>query len=89
MGEMRAIHFVNRLIDGGKLDPSEYKRTNIHLIEAADEMRELHASSRLNADPELLAYLFDLGRRSAEQWLTATFERIGVGSSIDVAKKYL
>ena len=89
MGEMRAIHFVNRLIDGGKLDPSEYKRTNIHLIEAADEMRELHASSKLNADPELLAYLFDLGRRSAEQWLTANFERIGVGSSIDVAKKYL
>ncbi len=89
MREMRAIHFVNRLIDGGELDPSEYKRTNIHLIEAAAEMKELHASSKLSADPELLDYLYGLGRVAAEGWLAAHWDRVGHGSSIDVAKTYL
>jgi NTE family protein len=89
MREMRAIHFVNRLIDGGQLEGEDYRRTNIHLIEAADEMKELHASSKLNADPELLDYLFKLGRSSAGQWIEAHFDKIGLGSSIDVAKTYL
>jgi len=89
MREMRAIHFVNRLIDSGQLEAEDYKRTNIHLIEAADEMKDLHASSKLNADPELLDYLFRLGRSSAEQWIAAHFDKLGVSSSIDVAKTYL
>jgi NTE family protein len=89
MREMRTIHFVNRLIDGGELDPAEYKRTNIHLIEAAEEMKALHASSKLNADPELLDYLRTLGRSAAGDWLDKNFDRLGVGSSIDVAKTYL
>ena len=89
MREMRAIHFVNRLIDGGKLPADEYKRTNIHLISAPDEMTELHAASKLNAEPGFLKFLFELGRRAADDWLAANYERIGVGSSIDVAKVYL
>jgi NTE family protein len=89
MREMRAIHFVNRLIDSGQLEPADYKRTNIHLIEAADEMKELHASSKVNSDPELLDYLFRLGRASAEEWIEKNFDMLGVRSSIDVAKTYL
>jgi NTE family protein len=89
MREMRAIHFVNRLIDGGKLPADEYKRTNVHLISAPDEMTDLHAASKLNAEPQFLTFLFELGRRAADDWLVANYERIGVGSSIDVAKVYL
>jgi NTE family protein len=89
MREMRAIHFVNRLIDGGQLEKEDYRRTNVHLIEAAAEMNDLHASSKLNADPELLDYLFRLGRSSADQWIAAHFDKIGVTSSIDLAKTYL
>jgi NTE family protein len=89
MREMRAIHFVNRLIDGGELDSSEYRRTNVHLIEAAEEMKALHASSKLNADPELLDYLHTLGRSAADGWLEKNFDKLGVSSSIDVAKTYL
>ncbi len=89
MREMRAIHFVNRLIDGGELDRGEYKRTNVHLIESAEEMKALHASSKMNADPELLDYLFGLGRKAADDWIAKNYERVGQGSSIDVAKTYL
>jgi NTE family protein len=89
MGEMRAIHFVNRLIASGQLEASDYKQTFVHLIEAAAEMRELHASSKLNADPDLLAYLFGLGRTAAKEWLDQNYALVGVKSSIDVAKKYL
>lgn len=89
MREMRALHFVNRLIDGGKLDPSEYRRTNIHLIDPGEPIRTLHASSKLNAEPDFLAYLFEIGRTTAERWIEENLEALGHRSSIDVAKIYL
>jgi hypothetical protein len=39
MREMRAIAFVTKLIDDGKIDSSQYKRVNVHWIEAERQMR--------------------------------------------------
>jgi len=88
MAEMRAIRFVNRLIDSGKLDAAEYKRSFIHLIQAP-EMAELHATSKLNAETEFLLYLRDLGRRTAEGWLAESFANLGERHSIDIVKTFL
>jgi len=89
MREMRAIHFVNRLIDGGQLDPADYKRTNIHLIDGGDALKDLHASSKLNAEPAFLDHLFQLGRAAGEAWIERNFAMIGHGSTIDVATTFL
>jgi NTE family protein len=49
MREMRAISFVTDLIDQGKLDSNQYRRINVHWIEAEQQMKGLGASSKLNA----------------------------------------
>jgi NTE family protein len=47
---MRAIAFVTKLIDDGKILDNSMKRILIHGIEAADVMAKLGALSKLNAD---------------------------------------
>jgi NTE family protein len=89
MREMRAIHFVNRLIAAGKLDPEAYRVTRIHMIEADEEMREMHASSKLNPERAFLYHLRDIGRRVAADWLEANLAHVGHESSIDVRETFL
>ncbi|WP_119418405.1 patatin-like phospholipase family protein [Desertibaculum subflavum] len=89
IAEMRAINFVNRLIAGGKLDPSEYRHTNMHLIDGTDVMVDLHASTKLNAEPEFLTYLKGLGRTAADKWLEQDFDKIGAAGTCNIAQQYL
>jgi NTE family protein len=89
MREMRAIAFVTRLIEEGKISDKTMKRTLIHAIEADDFMRGLGVSSKLNADWEFLTHLRDVGRASAESWLARTFDRLGRQTTVDIAAKYL
>jgi NTE family protein len=87
MREMRAVAFVTKLIDDGKL--TDVKRMLIHAIEAEDVIRELSGSSKMNADWKFLMMLFDLGRERADKWLASNFDRIGVESTVDIEAKYL
>jgi NTE family protein len=89
MREMRAIHFVNRLIAAGKLDPEAYRVTRIHMIEATEEMQDMHASSKLNAERAFLHHLRDIGRTVAQTWLEESFGCVGDQSSIDVRETFL
>ncbi|WPZ36769.1 patatin-like phospholipase family protein [Thalassobaculum sp. OXR-137] len=89
MREMRAIHFVNRLIAAGKLDPEAYRVTRIHMIEATEEMQDMHASSKLNAERAFLHHLRDIGRTVAQTWLEESFGCVGEQSSIDVRETFL
>ena len=89
MREMRAIHFVNRLIAAGKLDPEAYRVTRIHMIEASEEMQDMHASSKLNAERAFLYHLRDIGRSVASAWLEESFGCVGTQSSIDVRGTFL
>ncbi len=82
--ELRAIEFVARLIDQGKLDPSDYKEVLLHRIEAGEEILALSASSKLNAEWAFLVHLRDIGREAARQWLDRHFDSIGKKSSVDI-----
>jgi NTE family protein len=84
--EMRSIAYLTRLIDAGKVDGG--KRTLVHLIEAEDLIRKLSWSSRLNGDWDFLKHLHEMGRRRADKWLAANFDRIGVESTVDLQEKY-
>ncbi len=86
--ELRAIDFVRRLHDHGRLDPGEYRRVNLHIIEARKMMRPLDASSKLNAEWAFLRHLFAIGRDAAEQWLAKHFDDLGVRSSVDVRQMF-
>ncbi len=87
MREMRAVAFVNKLIDQGRMTGG--KQILVHIIEAEDVIGELPNSSKLNGDWNFLLYLRDIGRRRAEDWLASNFDRLGVESSIDLQTKYL
>ena len=89
MREMRAIAFVTRLIDDGKLDRDHYKRMKIHAIEADEQLKPLGASSKLNAEGAFLDHLKAIGRAACARWLDRNFDQIGVNSTVDLAETYL
>jgi NTE family protein len=89
MREMRAIHFVTKLIDSGELKSKNMKRMLIHSISANAVMNELGHTSKLNADWEFLTSLRDSGREHADAWLKENFDRLGQESTVDIRETYL
>ncbi len=87
--EMRAIAFVTKLIEDGKITDGSLKRMLIHAIDADDVMQGLGPVSKLNADWDFLLHLHDIGRNRAEQWLKAHLDMVGVESTVDIRGKYL
>lgn len=81
--ELRAVRFVKRLIEEGKLSSEEYMHVRLHRI-ASDALSPLSASSKLNAEWDFLRYLFRLGYDTANHWLDTHFEFIGVCDTIDL-----
>ncbi len=87
MAELRAIEFVNRLIDQGRLPhgtgKNEYRQIKVHRIVLEGLGERFSSSSRLRNDMESLELLRKLGQRAARRFLDAHFDDIGVRSSVD------
>jgi NTE family protein len=84
MREMRAIHFVNKIVDKGFDDNGNLQKINIHLIRPEETMSELNMSSKVNAAWSFLTYLRDCGRLKAEAWLQENYALVGKQSSCDM-----
>jgi NTE family protein len=85
MREMRTIAFVTRMLDQQQLlGRTRYRRINFHMIQAEREMAAFGVSSKLNADWGFLMTLFELGRRTADEWLERNIGAIGAESSVDL-----
>ncbi|MCP4558940.1 MAG: patatin-like phospholipase family protein [Bosea sp.] len=82
--ELRAIDFVNRLVDDGKLSTGDYKRVLMHRIDGGLPLAQLTSSSRLNSEWNFLLSLRDLGRTAAKRWLKRNYEAIGVQGTLDL-----
>ena len=82
--ELRAVDFVHRLIEQGKLDQQHYTDVYVHIIDGACEMLELSASSKMNAEQAFLEHLFEIGRRTAESWLALNHDHIGSRSTVNL-----
>ncbi len=89
MREMRAINFVNRLVDSGFNDGGRLKKVLIHCIDAEDEMSRLGVSSKLNVCRDFLQWLFELGRQRADVFLRDHFDKIGRESSTAIEQRFL
>ena len=89
MREMRAVAFVTKLIDDGKLSQSDAKRVLIHSVCADDVMCGLGAASKLNADVGFLRQLRALGRERAKAWIDDHFDDLGSRSTVDIRAAYL
>lgn len=89
MREMRAIDFVNRLVDSGFTEGGRLKKILVHCIDAEEEMGNLGVSSKLNVEEEFLIWLFELGRKRADDFLREHFDRIGKESSTVIEQRFL
>ena len=89
MREMRAINFVNRLVDRGIDEGGRLRKILVHCIDAEDEMSSLGVSSKLNVERQFLHRLFDLGRSRAQAFLTTHFDKIGNVSSASIEERFL
>ena len=104
LSELRAIDFVNRLVDTGKLPRAkgligrmvsrgrhahrEYMRPFVHRIDGADEIAMFSASSKMDTRWAFLTHLRDIGRTSAQEWLGKNYESIGVESTLDLGMAF-
>jgi NTE family protein len=88
MSEMRAIDFVQRLLEAGRLEQPRYRRIFLHCIDDEDRMRQFKLSTKLNGDWEFLQVLRRYGRQAADRFLSEHFDSIGRESTMDI-KRYL
>lgn len=92
IGEMRAIAFVQHLVEEDHLkgaEASRLKKMNMHMIGAEKKMSAFGAASKLNASIDFLLHLKELGRETADEWLKQNWDFIGVQSSVDIRKTFL
>lgn len=87
--ELRAAHFVNRLIQKGALNEERYHPVLIHMIESETEMRGLGSATKLLIEPSFIRHLYELGFKAAESWLTENFEALGKRSTVDIRARFL
>ena len=82
--DLRALEFVARLIEDGRLEPGSHAQHRVHLIENSDALRPLGAASKLNVEWAFLTHLRDLGRQTAIDWLEANFDAVGRHDTVDL-----
>jgi NTE family protein len=87
--ELRAVDFVTRLIDEGRMEGTGYRRVLVHLVEDEATLSSLGASSKLNAEPAFIDMLFQRGRVAADAWLMRHSADIGKKSTIDIRKLFM
>jgi NTE family protein len=85
LAELRAVNFVNRLIDEGKLRrgsaPGEFRRLRLHRIVLEETTPA--APGTLNTGYQSFELLHKLGQRATRRFLDAHFEDVGTRSTID------
>jgi NTE family protein len=89
IAEYRAVDFVTRLIDQGRLPrgqgPGEYRRINVHRVALDGAFKELTADSKLDSDFAFFALLRNGGQRAGHDFLDKHFDDLGVRSTVDIA----
>ena len=88
LNQLRALDFVGRLIDAGKLSSRHYKRVLMHRISGGEVLDAFTASSRLNAEWSFFQELKELGRETARNWLAENYDAIGVRGTLDLRAAY-
>ena len=87
--ELRAVAFVNALVEDGEVREGRLKRVFVHAIAADEAMVGLGAHSALNTSRVFLRHLRDAGRRRAGEWLERCHADLGERSTVDLSAEHL
>ena len=91
VAELRAVAFVQDLIEQGRLTPSaqeRYRHILMHAIEADHWLGDLSLGSKFNTEWTFLNDLKTRGRAAADEWLESCFADVGVRSSVDLQARF-
>jgi NTE family protein len=82
--ELRAIMLLRDLIEAEGLERERYRDMRLHRIHGDEDLVDLKASSKLNAEWPYLCHLRELGRRRADRWLREHWANLGERSTFDL-----
>ncbi|MEL6449759.1 MAG: patatin-like phospholipase family protein [Pseudomonadota bacterium] len=86
--EMRAINFVQRLLDDGTLPEGRMARVLMHMIADDDLMNDLSVATKTVPNGYVIGNLKEAGERAARAFLQAHFDDLGHQSSIDLPSMF-
>lgn len=89
LSQMRAIDFVNRMLERGNLDDNRYRKVLLHRIDGGEALEAYSAASKTSTDGAMIHKLRDLGHDCATRWLKKRFDDVGNKMTIDIARDYL
>jgi NTE family protein len=88
IGEYRAIDFVARLIDQGRLPrgtgPGQYRRINVHRVVLEPVGTHFDSVGKMSTDYDYFEMLRLNGKRATRRFLDDHFDDIGVRSTVDL-----
>ncbi|WP_416915979.1 MAG: patatin-like phospholipase family protein [Roseicyclus sp.] len=83
--DLRAIAFVQRLIDEGRMEEGRMKRVRVHMVSDDALMRQLSVATKIVPVPAVLHQLHEAGRAAADGFLRDHVDAIGKTGSVDLA----
>ncbi|MFK7764100.1 MAG: patatin-like phospholipase family protein [Roseobacter sp.] len=86
--ELRAIEFVQRLIEKGKVKEGDMRRVLVHMIADDALMNELSVATKVIPTPYTLARLKAAGERAADDFLRSHKNDLNVRSSVDLVDMF-
>ena len=86
--ELRAIEFVQRLLDQGAVEEGTMSRVRVHMIADDVLMEQLSVATKLVPNPVIISTLKEAGERAAEAFLAEHKDKIGTESSVDLREMF-
>ena len=90
--ELRAVHFVQKLMGEGWIKDAYLKQLRfvlMHSIRADAVLVDLSVHTKMRSDWAFLTMLRDRGRASADDWLEMNFQHLGKRPSVDLKAEFL
>ena len=86
MGQLRAVNFVKRLIEEGRVESDRMKNVLVHLIDDDALMVDLTARTKLMPGPGMMATMKAAGQAAADRFLTDHADKLNVSDSFDLSQ---
>ena len=86
--ELRAIGFVQRLLNAGNLSEGTMKRIHVHMIADDPLMAEMSVATKMMPNPYVLSRLKEAGRIAADKFLEAHWDDLGQRSTVDLGEMF-
>ncbi|MGL4415499.1 patatin-like phospholipase family protein [Roseinatronobacter monicus] len=86
--ELRAVQFVKRLIDEGRMERGTMKDVLVHMVSDDDLMNTLSVTSKVTPTPYLLHSLKEAGRNACESFLKGHKSDLNVQSTVNLEEMF-